>query len=93
MVHAEDGCLDVPGSREPLDLNQDIVGPPLVKYSHWLVLVTRRLGRGGRREGRGGDGEGREEGEIDQFVRSRSHYYCLHQSSSQSPSPSAGRDV
>ena len=30
VVHVEDGCLDVTGGRKAADLNENVVGPPLV---------------------------------------------------------------
>ena len=62
MVHAEDGCLDVAGSREPLDLNLNVVGTTLVQDRHYLTLLSLRLVYGREREGEGeGGGEGNKE--------------------------------
>ncbi len=32
VVHVEDGSLDMPGGRKPIDLYQDVVGPALVQH-------------------------------------------------------------
>ena len=63
VVHAEDGCLDVAGSREPLDLNLNVVGTTLVQNRHYLTLLSLRLVYGGEGEGeREGEWEGGGEG-------------------------------
>ena len=43
VVHAEYGGLDVPGCGEPLYLDENVVGSPLVQNNHRLALLHVRL--------------------------------------------------
>ena len=63
VVHADDGRLDVPGGRKPLDLDEDVVGSPLVQNCQCLALLCVRLKWGRRQEEGGGGGGGGGEGQ------------------------------
>jgi hypothetical protein len=39
VVHVENGCFDVPGSWETLDLNENVVGSALIQNSQDFILL------------------------------------------------------
>ncbi len=43
VVHVEDGSLDMPGGRKPIDLYQDVVGPALVQHIQLFLLLFNTL--------------------------------------------------